>query len=134
MMYDVPYFVMCMCVTSLLSSNPLRFFRSLSLTLSPYLSLSLSLSLSFSLFPVFPFSLPDLTITTTAQLITQPPENAVAAQGTNATFTCRGNGEVFWEITGTQVLTEATSTVISFGESVRSTTYSKFLSAHHDSN
>ena len=33
--------------------------------------------------------------------------NTTAAQGTNATFFCRGDGDVFWEITGTQVRTEA---------------------------
>ena len=43
---------------------------------------------------------------TIAQLITQPPKNTTAAQGTNATFSCRGNGDVFWEISGTQVPTE----------------------------
>ena len=42
----------------------------------------------------------------TAQLITQPPESTSAALGTNATFSCRGNGEIIWEIDGTQVLTE----------------------------
>ena len=43
---------------------------------------------------------------TAAQLIAVPPESATAALGTNATFTCRGNGDVFWEISGTQVQTE----------------------------
>ena len=42
----------------------------------------------------------------TAQLITQPPKNITLAFGTNATFTCRGNGDVFWEIDETQVRTE----------------------------
>ena len=42
----------------------------------------------------------------TAQLITQPPESTLAALGTNATFSCRGNGEIIWGIDGTQVLTE----------------------------
>ena len=41
-----------------------------------------------------------------AQLITKPPDNITAALGTNATFSCRGNGDVFWEINGTQVHTE----------------------------
>ena len=41
-----------------------------------------------------------------AQLITKQPENITAALGTNATFSCSGNGEVRWEINGTQVLTE----------------------------
>ena len=39
-------------------------------------------------------------------MITQPPESTTAALGTNATFSCRGNGEIIWEIDGTQVLTE----------------------------
>ena len=39
-------------------------------------------------------------------MITKPPESNTAALGTNATFTCRGNGEVFWEISGSQVQTE----------------------------
>ena len=39
-------------------------------------------------------------------MITQPPEKVTAALGTNATFSCRGNGEIRWEIDGTQVLTE----------------------------
>ena len=39
-------------------------------------------------------------------MITQPPENTTAALGTNATFSCHGNGNVFWEIDGTQVVTE----------------------------
>ena len=45
-------------------------------------------------------------MTQTAQLITQPPENVTAALGTNATFTCRGNGKVLWEVDGTQIMTE----------------------------
>ena len=73
-------------------------------------SLSLSLSLSFS----FSYShlLHTLTHTnmyitcTTAQLITQPPSDITAALGTNATFSCRGNGDIIWEIGGTQVQTE----------------------------
>ena len=36
-------------------------------------------------------------------MITQPPENVTAALGTNATFSCRGNGDIIWEIDGTQV-------------------------------
>ena len=43
---------------------------------------------------------------TPAQLITQPPESTTAALGTNATFTCAGNGQVRWQVTGTQVLTQ----------------------------
>ena len=39
-------------------------------------------------------------------MITQPPESTTAALGTNATFSCRGNGEILWEIDGTQVMTE----------------------------
>ena len=46
------------------------------------------------------------TPTQTAQLITQPPENITAALGTNATFSCRGNGEIVWEVAGTLVSTE----------------------------
>ena len=46
------------------------------------------------------------TRTQTAQLITQPPENITAALGTNTTFSCRGNGEIRWEVGGTQVTTE----------------------------
>ena len=42
----------------------------------------------------------------TAQLITQPPESTTAALSTNATFSCHGNGEILWEIDGTQVMTE----------------------------
>ena len=41
-----------------------------------------------------------------AQLITDSPKNVTAALGTNATFSCRGNGEIRWEIAGTHVLTE----------------------------
>ena len=39
-------------------------------------------------------------------LITQPPESATAALNTNATFTCRGNGDVLWEINNTQIRTD----------------------------
>ena len=39
-------------------------------------------------------------------MITHSPKNATAALSTNATFSCRGNGEILWEIDGTQVLTE----------------------------
>ena len=39
-------------------------------------------------------------------MITQPPESTAAALGTNATFSCHGNGSVFWEINRTQVVTE----------------------------
>ena len=42
----------------------------------------------------------------TAQLITRPPESTTAALGTNATFTCAGNGLVRWQVTGTQILTQ----------------------------
>ena len=38
-----------------------------------------------------------------AQVILQPPESTTAALGTNATFSCRGNRKVLWEINGTQV-------------------------------
>ena len=38
-----------------------------------------------------------------AQIITQPPVSTTAALGTNATFFCRGNGRVLWQINGTQV-------------------------------
>ena len=37
-----------------------------------------------------------------AQILTQPPGTTTAALGTNATFTCRGNGRVLWQINGTQ--------------------------------
>ena len=46
------------------------------------------------------------TPTHTGQLITQPPESTTAALGTNATFSCRGNGDITWEIDDTQVITE----------------------------
>ena len=36
-------------------------------------------------------------------MITQPPESATAALGTNATFSCRGTGSVLWQINGSQV-------------------------------
>ena len=39
------------------------------------------------------------------QMITQPPVSTTAALGTNATFTCRGDAEVFWSISGTQAVT-----------------------------
>ena len=39
-------------------------------------------------------------------MIAVPPESATAALGTNATFTCRGNGAIIWEISGTQVHTQ----------------------------
>ena len=39
-------------------------------------------------------------------MITQPPEKVTAALGTNATFSCRGNRDIIWEIDGTHVLTE----------------------------
>ena len=39
-------------------------------------------------------------------MITQPPEKVTAALGTNATFSCCGNGDVFWKINGIQVTTE----------------------------
>ena len=29
-----------------------------------------------------------------------------AALGTNATFSCRGDGDIFWEVSGTQIQTE----------------------------
>ena len=38
-----------------------------------------------------------------AQMITQPPVSITAALGTNATFSCRGNGKVLWQINGTQI-------------------------------
>ena len=40
-----------------------------------------------------------------AQIITQPPVSITAALDTNATFSCRGNGEVLWQINGTQIRT-----------------------------
>ena len=36
-------------------------------------------------------------------MITQPPESTTVVLGTNVTFTCHGDGEVFWEINNTQV-------------------------------
>ena len=39
-------------------------------------------------------------------MITQPPEKVTAALGTNATFSCRGSGDIIWEIDGTQVQTQ----------------------------
>ena len=36
-------------------------------------------------------------------MITQPPESATAALGTNATFSCRGTGSVLWQINGSQI-------------------------------
>ena len=36
-------------------------------------------------------------------MITQPPSDTTAALGTNATFSCRGNGDIIWEIDNTQV-------------------------------
>ena len=39
----------------------------------------------------------------TAQMISQPPENTTAALGANATFSCHGTGSVLWQINGTQV-------------------------------
>ena len=38
-------------------------------------------------------------------MIIQPPVSTTAALGTNATFTCHGDGKVFWGISGTQVTT-----------------------------
>ena len=32
-----------------------------------------------------------------------PPVNTTTALGTNATFSCRGNGQIVWEISSTQV-------------------------------
>ena len=43
---------------------------------------------------------------TTGQMIIKPPVNATAALGTNATFTCRGDAQVYWKITGTQAITQ----------------------------
>ena len=40
-------------------------------------------------------------------MITQPPESTTAALGTNATFSCHGNGTVFWEISDTQIQIES---------------------------
>ena len=37
-------------------------------------------------------------------MITHPPESITATLGTNATFTCHGNGQVFWEISDVQVV------------------------------
>ena len=36
-------------------------------------------------------------------MVTQPPEKVTAALGTNATFSCRGNGNIIWEIDNTEV-------------------------------
>ena len=36
-------------------------------------------------------------------MITQPPQSTIAALGTNATFFCRGDGSVLWQINGSQV-------------------------------
>lgn len=38
-------------------------------------------------------------------MITQPPVSVTAALGTNATFTCHGNGLVVWRISGTEAVT-----------------------------
>ena len=40
---------------------------------------------------------------TTGQMITQPPVSTTAALGTNATFACHGDAQVFWKITGTSI-------------------------------
>ena len=40
---------------------------------------------------------------TAQELITQPPVNTTTALGTNATFSCRGNGPVLWSISNTQI-------------------------------
>ena len=34
------------------------------------------------------------------------PKNITVALGTNATFTCEGNGKITWKIDGTQIKTE----------------------------
>ena len=47
-----------------------------------------------------------IATTTAVQLIIQPPVSTTTALGTNATFTCRGNGRIKWEISGTQVSTK----------------------------
>lgn len=39
---------------------------------------------------------------TTGQMITKPPVLTTAALGTNATFTCCGDGKVSWKINNTQ--------------------------------
>ena len=49
-------------------------------------------------------------------MITQAPEKVTAALGTNATFSCRGNGEVFWEIDGRQVTTDSQAVQLVFAE------------------
>jgi hypothetical protein len=36
-------------------------------------------------------------------VILEPPESTTAALGTNATFSCHGNGKVLWQINSTQV-------------------------------
>ena len=36
-------------------------------------------------------------------MITQPPESTTAALDTNATFSCHGDGNVLWQINGSQV-------------------------------
>ena len=41
-------------------------------------------------------------------LITDPPRNTTTALGTNATFSCHGNGEIMWEISNTQIIQQST--------------------------
>ena len=41
--------------------------------------------------------------TCTGQLITLSPANTTVALGTNATFTCRGDNTITWEIGNTQI-------------------------------
>ena len=36
-------------------------------------------------------------------MLTLPPVSTTAALGTNSTFSCRGTGDVLWQINGTQV-------------------------------
>ena len=43
------------------------------------------------------------THTCAGQWLTQPPESTTAALGSNATFSCRGTGNVLWQINGTQI-------------------------------
>ena len=43
------------------------------------------------------------TLHSTGQLITLPPVNTTVALGTNATFTCRGDNIITWEIANVQI-------------------------------
>ena len=43
------------------------------------------------------------TLQSTGQLITLPPVNTTVALGTNATFNCRGDNIITWEIANVQI-------------------------------